>query len=281
MNRRTTIAAALLSAFTIVAAVGCSSSSSSSSSTTQARPWPPSPHRPGLPEFYSVPDPLPEGKPGDLIKSEQVAVEGLDGSLWRVMYLSESINGEPIAVTGMIAVPDGAAPDGGRRSSPGPTAPPASPTPAPRRSTPPASIWLANELLEPGLRRHRHRLRGPGHPRTPSLHRRRERGPRRPRHREDRPPDARGRRRSPLRHLGPLPGRPRRPLRRPHRGRVGSRPRAGRRGGRRSPVAAAADQRRPPAEPVQVLHRHGRRRPQRRLRRHRGARSTTCSRPRA
>ena len=30
------------------------------------------------------------------------------------MYLSESITGEPIAVTGMIAVPDGAAPDGGR-----------------------------------------------------------------------------------------------------------------------------------------------------------------------
>ena len=67
----------------------------------------------GLPEFYAVPDPLPEGRPGDLITSEQVAVDGLDGTLWRVMYLSESMAGEPIAVTGMIAVPDGAAPEGG------------------------------------------------------------------------------------------------------------------------------------------------------------------------
>ena len=60
-----------------------------------------------------MPDPLPEGRPGDLIASEQVAVDGLDGTLWRVMYLSESMAGEPIAVTGMIAVPDGAAPEGG------------------------------------------------------------------------------------------------------------------------------------------------------------------------
>ena len=116
MNRRTTIAAALLSAITVVAAVaGCSSSSSSgSSATTQAKTVATIAAPAGLPEFYSVPDPLPDGKPGDLIKSEQVPVDGLDGTLWRVMYLSESINGDPIAVTGMIAVPDTTAPAGGR-----------------------------------------------------------------------------------------------------------------------------------------------------------------------
>jgi alpha-beta hydrolase superfamily lysophospholipase len=115
MTRRTTIAAALLAAFTIVAAAaGCASSSSSSSSTTAAQTVATIAAPTGLPEFYSVPDPLPAGRPGDLIKSEQVPVDGLGGTLWRVMYLSESINGEPIAVTGMIAVPSSAAPDGGR-----------------------------------------------------------------------------------------------------------------------------------------------------------------------
>ena len=33
---------------------------------------------------------------------------------WRMMYLSESIQGEPIAVTGTAVVPSIAAPDGGR-----------------------------------------------------------------------------------------------------------------------------------------------------------------------
>ena len=66
-----------------------------------------------LPAFYDVPDPLPVGQPGDLIRDETVAAEGLHGTLHRVMYHSRSIRGADIAVTGLVVVPDGPAPAGG------------------------------------------------------------------------------------------------------------------------------------------------------------------------
>lgn len=61
---------------------------------------------PALPPFYSVPSPLTPGEPGDLISSEEVVVPGLNGTMWRVMYHSRSIDGADIAVTGLIATPD-------------------------------------------------------------------------------------------------------------------------------------------------------------------------------
>jgi alpha-beta hydrolase superfamily lysophospholipase len=66
-----------------------------------------------LPAFYDVPAPLPSGQPGDVIKTEPQAVAGLHGTIRRVMYHSQSITGADIAVTGLIAVPNGAAPAGG------------------------------------------------------------------------------------------------------------------------------------------------------------------------
>ena len=66
-------------------------------------------------DFYDVPDPLPEGEHGTLIRYEPV--EGVDpggAALWRVMYLSEDVAGDPIAVTGVVGVPAGPAPGGGR-----------------------------------------------------------------------------------------------------------------------------------------------------------------------
>jgi hypothetical protein len=69
-------------------------------------------------DFYAVPDPLPPGDHGDLIRYERLEpAAGGDGSevtTWRVMYLSESLAGEPIAVTGTVSVPGGEAPLGGR-----------------------------------------------------------------------------------------------------------------------------------------------------------------------
>jgi len=67
----------------------------------------------GLPAFYAIPDPLPQGAPGELIASEKVDVPGLEGTLYRVMYHSQSIQGADIPVTGMIAVPTTPAPAGG------------------------------------------------------------------------------------------------------------------------------------------------------------------------
>ncbi|HEX6167036.1 MAG TPA: lipase family protein [Acidimicrobiales bacterium] len=65
--------------------------------------------------FYEVPDPLPEGTHGDLIRYEVIDEGATDGlTLYRVMYLSESLPGDPIAVTGTVSVPEDAAPEGGR-----------------------------------------------------------------------------------------------------------------------------------------------------------------------
>ncbi len=66
-----------------------------------------------LPSFYDVPDPLPAGGPGTVIKTEPVTVPGLHGTMERVMYKSKSIRGDDIAVTGLIALPDTPAPAGG------------------------------------------------------------------------------------------------------------------------------------------------------------------------
>jgi hypothetical protein len=73
----------------------------------------PAPH--GLPSFYSVPQPLPHTGPGTLLKSARLSVPGLDGTAYRVMYLSESVTGRLVPVTGLIVVPTRPAPPGGYR----------------------------------------------------------------------------------------------------------------------------------------------------------------------
>ena len=70
------------------------------------------PAPPGLPAFYSVPLPIPAFA-GTLIKSEPVTVSGLHGTMYRVMYASRTVYNVPIAVTGVIAVPNGTPPTGG------------------------------------------------------------------------------------------------------------------------------------------------------------------------
>jgi pimeloyl-ACP methyl ester carboxylesterase len=103
--------AILLAAVLGFAAIGCSSDDQKSSSAplevTMVK------GSPDLPDFYGVPDPLPAGKPGDVIRSEPADAPGLKGSMSRVMYLSTNINGEAIAVTGLILIPNGTAPSGG------------------------------------------------------------------------------------------------------------------------------------------------------------------------
>ncbi|MGK5531736.1 lipase family protein [Streptomyces sp. URMC 129] len=65
-------------------------------------------------EFYVPPSPLPEGEPGDIIRSRPAlpggpTPQGL-ADAWQVMYLSTDALGEPVAVTGMVMVPKGADP---------------------------------------------------------------------------------------------------------------------------------------------------------------------------
>jgi dipeptidyl aminopeptidase/acylaminoacyl peptidase len=66
----------------------------------------------GLPAFYATPDKLPT-KPGTLIKSEKVKAPDVDGTVYRVMYVSENQQGKPAAVTGVVVIPAGKAPKGG------------------------------------------------------------------------------------------------------------------------------------------------------------------------
>jgi hypothetical protein len=66
----------------------------------------------GAAEFYVPPEPLPDGKPGDLIRAEPMdayVVPGirLRARAWRVLYRSTSAIGEPTAVSGTVLVPPG------------------------------------------------------------------------------------------------------------------------------------------------------------------------------
>ena len=66
-------------------------------------------------DFYAVPDPLPRGRHGTLIRFQRVEDPPLvGGTRTRIMYLSETVGGDPVAVTGTVVVPDGDAPAGGR-----------------------------------------------------------------------------------------------------------------------------------------------------------------------
>jgi acetyl esterase/lipase len=66
-------------------------------------------------DFYAAPDPVPDGEPGTLLRYEPVDDLDVGGATaWRVMYLSESLEGDPIVVTGTVLVPPGPASTGGR-----------------------------------------------------------------------------------------------------------------------------------------------------------------------
>lgn len=63
-------------------------------------------------EFYVVPDPLPPGEPGALIRIQDVSAAGGLTTL-RIMYHSRDARDRDRAVTGILTYPDGAAPAGG------------------------------------------------------------------------------------------------------------------------------------------------------------------------
>lgn len=63
--------------------------------------------------FYQAPSRLRTGKPGDIIwAAPYPAIKG--AKAWKVLYHSRNIAGRDIAVSGVIVVPDGKAPAGGR-----------------------------------------------------------------------------------------------------------------------------------------------------------------------
>lgn len=65
--------------------------------------------------YAQVPEPVPAGEMGEVLAVQEVDPGDLPASrVLRVLYRSESIAGDPIAVSGVIAVPEGEAPEGGR-----------------------------------------------------------------------------------------------------------------------------------------------------------------------
>ena len=72
-------------------------------------------HRLRITKFYDTPDPLPAGKPGDLIRS--AAFDGYDLPLGvlavRVLYHSRSAGGGDVASSGVVLFPDKIPPAGG------------------------------------------------------------------------------------------------------------------------------------------------------------------------
>jgi hypothetical protein len=63
--------------------------------------------------FYTPPDPLPAAQPGDLIWSAPFkAIPG--ARAWKVLYHSRAVDGDDVAVSGVIVAPTDRAPSGGR-----------------------------------------------------------------------------------------------------------------------------------------------------------------------
>lgn len=67
------------------------------------------------PEFYTAPSLLPDGPPGTIIRTEVIDGYLAGATTYRVLYTSTNLDGQPTAVSGVIAVPDAPAPPGGRR----------------------------------------------------------------------------------------------------------------------------------------------------------------------
>ncbi|KXF77216.1 hypothetical protein ATN84_07320 [Paramesorhizobium deserti] len=63
--------------------------------------------------YYASPADLAAGKPGSLIRSERMDTDIEEATTWRVLYRSTGLNGEPVAVSGVVVVPTGDAPVGG------------------------------------------------------------------------------------------------------------------------------------------------------------------------
>ncbi|MSY98257.1 MAG: hypothetical protein F2701_06010, partial [Actinobacteria bacterium] len=68
----------------------------------------------GLDAFYTPPSPIPT-KPGTLIRSEPLTVNVPGATAYRMLYSTQRPDGTPAVSGGMMFIPDGPAPAGGRK----------------------------------------------------------------------------------------------------------------------------------------------------------------------
>ena len=64
--------------------------------------------------FYNTPSSIPSNAPGTVLRFETMNAPFPESQAWRVLYTSTGIDGEPIAVSGMVFAPTGPIPPGGR-----------------------------------------------------------------------------------------------------------------------------------------------------------------------
>jgi pimeloyl-ACP methyl ester carboxylesterase len=105
-------AAVLLAAAACTGQGGGGGGDAGGSTTTTTAPPPTEEFDGPLEEFYRVPDPLPPGAPGQLIRFQEVATSPAATTV-RVMYHSRDAGDRDRAVTGIVTYPAGPAPDGG------------------------------------------------------------------------------------------------------------------------------------------------------------------------
>lgn len=70
----------------------------------------------GLPAFYTLSSLAPSllgARPGQLVRTEVVPSDGIDGTVERVAYVSSDLHGNPTVVTGLVMVPTVPAPASG------------------------------------------------------------------------------------------------------------------------------------------------------------------------
>ncbi|WP_312005152.1 lipase family protein [Streptomyces sp. B1866] len=100
----TAVALALLAGVSLAATA--SGSSDSAAQSTAATGFKPTPEDDA---FYTPPSPLPQGKPGDIIRARPAKAGPPTArslaNAWQIMYLSTDALGKPNAVTGMVFVP--------------------------------------------------------------------------------------------------------------------------------------------------------------------------------
>jgi hypothetical protein len=93
-------------------AAGAGGPGSTTATTTPGPAAPPEQYSGPLDDFYRVPDPLPPGAPGDLIRVMPLKADATSTSV-RVMYHSRDARDRDRAVTGVITYPSAAAPADG------------------------------------------------------------------------------------------------------------------------------------------------------------------------
>src|ERR1035438_3923308 len=82
--------------------------SAQAQTATSGKPFRPTNALP-LTSLYDTPHPVPPGKPGELIRSETIDQYSLpfELSALRILYHSRTANGEDVAVSAVVLVPDG------------------------------------------------------------------------------------------------------------------------------------------------------------------------------